>query len=131
MRATRRGLSRAIVILQTASRFLSNIRRESVEASAVKVVGGVRSVRRSAPFRSGDAAVRTCVQADVVDLGGPRLGDVPTNVGADGHPYACARILDLLFATHRPVALGEWRVGMAARCSFAILVDPAPGGTFT
>ena len=36
--------------------------------------------------------VRTCVQANVVDLGGPGLGNVPANAGGDGHPHACARI---------------------------------------
>jgi hypothetical protein len=89
-----------------------------VEASAVKVISSVRSVCRSAPFRSRDAAVRTCVQANVVDLS--RLGDVPTNVGADGHPYACARILDLLFATLFAPSQGPcttMRVVFAARFS--------------
>ena len=40
------------------------------------------------------AVARTCVQAYDVDLGGPWLGDVPTNVGANGHSHVYAPMLD-------------------------------------
>lgn len=39
--------------------------------------------------------VRTRVQANVVDLGGPGPSDVPTDVGADGHPHARALVLNM------------------------------------
>ena len=68
---------------------------QSMEASAVEVAGGERYIRRSAPVGSGETVARTCVQADVVDLGGPWLGHVPTNAGADGHPHTCTHMLDL------------------------------------